>query len=575
MKNKYTAITDKNGSTGIGGPLRLWPGILLSVVLIPVRYLLPVLAPRATIIGIFGGILLSLGIFIWWFFFSRASKAEKWGAFLLIVISFTITSFLLDKSIATANMGMMYIMFSIPVLGVAFVVWAFLTRNMPAGIRRISMALTIIFAAGFWIFLRTDGMTGDSNHNLNWRWAKTSEDNTLIQTAGESLTGTPGPDLANSEAEWPGFRGKNRDGVVHGLKINADWKANPPVELWRRPVGPGCSSAAILGNLIYTQEQLGEYETVSCYDLSSGKPVWRHKDKARFYDSHAGAGPRATPELANGRVYTMGATGILNAINAIDGTLIWTRNAAEDTGIEIPEWGICGSPVVTGNAVIVSLAGTIAAYESETGKPLWTGDKGGQAYTSPHLVTICNVPQVLMINEPGIQGIDPATGKSLWTYSWLLKDRVLQPVLTGDNELLINEEYKNVRKIKITNDASGWSTDEVWTSSEIRTLFNDFVIHKGYAYGFDGPSMACIDLSDGSRKWRGARYRGFQLLLADQDLILVLSEKGELALVSADPGRFTELSKIPVLKGKTWNHPAIKGNIVIVRNSEEMAAYRL
>jgi len=575
MLNKSAAIKNKNNPAGMGEPLRLWPGIVLSVVLVPVRYLLPALVPRATVIGVFGGILLSLGILIWWFFFSRAPKAEKWGAFLLIVISLTITWFLLDNSIVTANMGMMYIMFSLPVLSIAFAAWAYLTRNMPSLIRRISMALTIIISAGFWIFLRTDGMTGDANHKLNWRWAKTSEENTLRQTAGESLTGTPRPDLAASEPEWPGFRGKNRDGIVHGIKINSDWKANPPAELWRRPVGPGCSSFAILGNLIYTQEQLGEYETVSCYDLSNGKPVWRHKDKARFYDSHAGPGPRATPELANGRVYSMGATGILNAINALDGTLIWTRNPAEDSGIEIPEWGICGSPVVTGNAVIVSMAGMIAAFDSETGKPLWTGGKGDSSYTSPHLATICNVLQVLMINEPGVESIDPSTGKSLWTYAWPLRDRVLQPVWTGNNELLINEEYKNVRKIKISNDSSGWRTDEVWTSSEIRTLFNDFVIHKGYAYGFDGPSMACIDLTDGSRKWRGARYRGFQLLLADQDLILVLSEKGELALVSADPGRFTELSKIQVMKGKTWNHPAIKGNILVVRNSEEMAAYRL
>lgn len=200
MLNNFSAIKDKNKSAGKGEPLRLWPGILFSVVLIPVRYLLPVLAPRATVIGIFGGILLALGIFIWWSFFSRAPKPEKWGAILLIVMSLIITSFLLDKSIATANMGMMYIMFSLPVLGVAFAAWAFLTRNMPTNFRRISMALTIIIAAGFWIFLRTDGMTGDANHNLNWRWAKTSEENTLRQTAGESLTGIAGSDLAVSEA---------------------------------------------------------------------------------------------------------------------------------------------------------------------------------------------------------------------------------------------------------------------------------------------------------------------------------------------------------------------------------------
>ena len=246
MKIKISEINDKNKSAGLSESLRLWPGILFSVVLIPIRYLLPVLVPRATVIGIFGGMLLSLAIIIWWVFFSRAQKTEKWGAFILIVMSLTITWFLLDKSIATANMGMMYIMFSLPVLGVAFVLWAFLTRKLPTVSRRISMALTIIIAAGFWIFLRTDGMTGDANHNLNWRWAKTSEENTLRQTAGESLSGTPGSYLTDSEAEWPGFRGKDRDGIVHGLKINADWLANPPVELWRRPVGPGCSSVAIL-----------------------------------------------------------------------------------------------------------------------------------------------------------------------------------------------------------------------------------------------------------------------------------------------------------------------------------------
>lgn len=575
MKNSHSEYDNKNKSSDLNESLRLWPGILLSAVLILIRYILPVLFPRATAFGIFGGILLGLAIFIWWFFFSRAPKAEKWGVLLLIVLSLTVTWFLLDKSIATANMGLMFIMFSIPVLSVAIVLWAFLTENLPTPIRRISMALIIVMASGFWIFLRTDGMTGDAHHKLKWRWAKTHEDKILLLTAREAYSAASGSDTLVLEPIWPGFRGKERDGIVHGLKIKTDWTVNPPVELWRRPVGPGCSSVAIQGNLIYTHEQLGEFETVSCYDLTSGKPVWRHKDKARFYDSHAGPGPRATPTVANGKVYTIGATGILNAINAYDGSLIWTRNTTEDTGIKVPEWGICGSPVVTGNAVIVALAGTLAAFDSETGELIWSGENGGSGYSSPHLLTICNVSQVLMINEPGVESIDPQTGKKLWSYPWRLRDRVLQPAWIGNDELLINEEYKNVRKIKVINDEAGWKISEIWTSSEIRMLYNDFVIHDGYAYGFDGPSMTCIDLADGRRKWRGARYRGFQLLLADQDLILVLSEKGELALVAADPRKFTELSKIQVLKGKTWNHPSIAGDILLVRNSEEMAAYRL
>jgi outer membrane protein assembly factor BamB len=274
-------------------------------------------------------------------------------------------------------------------------------------------------------------------------------------------------------------------------------------------------------------------------------------------------------------VYTLGATGLLNALNAGDGKLIWSRNAAEDANVKVLTWGFCGSPVVAGDLVIISLAGKLAAFNAFTGEPAWFGNDGGSGYSSPHLLTICNVPQVVLMSEAGAVSVEPETGKELWNYPWHISDRILQPAWLGKDELLLIEENKNVRRIRITLDAAGWKTSDIWTSPEIRMLYNDFVIHKGFAYGFDGPSMACIDLNDGKRMWRGARYRGFQVLLADQDLILVLSEKGELALVRADPERFTELSKILVLKEKTWNHPAVAGNILIVRNSEEMAAYRL
>lgn len=576
MENKQSVNNDeKPAGALLQVPLRLWPGILLLVIQWVLRFLLPVLSPRATAFAVFGGMLFGIAIMIWWIFFSRAPKVERWGALVLMVVALTGTSFLLDESIATANMGLMFIIFSIPVLCLAFVIWTLITRNMSTVTRRVSMAGTILIASGFWIFLRTDGMTGDARHKLNWRWAKTHEDVLLSQMGNEFESDMANPLSPSSEAEWPGFRGRERDGVVHGLKIMTDWSESPPAEMWRRPVGPGCSSFAVKGNLVYTQEQLGEFETVSCYSLTSGNPVWNHKDKARFYDSHAGPGPRSTPALANGKLYTLGATGILNALDAGDGSLIWSRNTAEGANMKIPDWGICGSPVVTGNLVIVSLAGKLAAFDSSTGEPLWYGDDGGSGYSSPHLLTISNVPQVLLMSESGAISINPATGEKLWDYSWPLPDRILQPAWIGNNELLINEEYKNVRRIRVTADTTGWYITDVWTSSEIKMLYNDFIIHKGYAYGFDGPSMTCIDLSDGKRMWRGARYRGFQILLADQDLILVLSEKGELALVSADPSKFRELANIQVLKGKTWNHPALIGNILLVRNAEEMAAYRL
>jgi outer membrane protein assembly factor BamB len=456
-----------------------------------------------------------------------------------------------------------------------FVASALISRHFSSSARRLTLALAIILASGFWIFLRTNGIDGYSRHDLAWRWAKTPEDRLLSQSGNENSAISTTMETVELQAEWPGFRGNNRDGIVRGVRIRTDWAVTAPVEMWRRPVGPGCSSFAVLGTLLFTQEQRGEDEVVSCYELETGKPVWKHSDKARFYDSHAGAGPRSTPALSGGRVYTLGATGILNSLDAARGKVIWSRNAASDAGIKVLDWGFTGSPLVVGELVVVALAGKLAAFDKSAGQPRWFGSDGGSGYSSPHLLTIGGTPQILLMSEAGAISVDPASGEELWNYAWPIADRILQPALIANGELLLTEEYRTVRRVAVTKDPNGWNVEERWTSSEMKLLFNDCVIHKGYAYGFDGPGLACMDLSDGKRMWKGNRYRGFLLLLADQDLLLILSEKGELALVPAVPDGFTELSLFPAIRGKTWNHPVLVRNILVVRNAQEMAAFNL
>jgi outer membrane protein assembly factor BamB len=309
--------------------------------------------------------------------------------------------------------------------------------------------------------------------------------------------------------------------------------------------------------------------------------VWRHRDAVRFYESNGGPGPRATPTLSHGRVFALGATGILNALDARTGAVVWSRNAATDTKKAVPDWGVASSPIVFDDLVIAAVAGQLIAYEAVSGQPRWVGQSGGAGYSSPHLATIAGVPQVLLIRGSRTISVSPTDGKLLWEYSsGPPAAGIVQPAVAGDDTILLATTDamtgNGISRIAVSQGAAGWAVAERWTSRGLKPYFNDFVVHKGQAFGFDGAIMSCIDLENGERKWKGGRYGNGQLiLLAEQDLLLVTTEEGELALVSATPDKFTEIARVPALHSKTWNHPVIVGDVLLVRNGEEMAAFRL
>jgi len=565
-------------------PLRLWPGVVIAVLLLMLRFVIPVVAPEALAfgvpamyIGVMAGLLGGLLIIGWWLFFSRAPWSERLGALVLMIVAMFATYFIVHVSIRTGSMGFLFPVLALPVLALAFVAWAVFSRRLSNGPRRAAMVATILLACLVWTLVRTGGFSSDFKHDFAWRWSKTAEEKMLAQTANEPVVLTPAAAMAKTGAEWPGFRGPNRDNIVRGVKIETDWSKSPPVEMWRRPIGPSWSSFAVSGDVFYTQEQRGDNEVVSCYSVTTGKPVWRHNDAARFWESNAGAGPRATPTLSNGRVYTFGGTGILNALDAGTGAVVWSRNAATDTKTKIPGWGFSSSPLVVDNVVVVAAAGTLAAYDVATGEPRWVGPTDGSGYSSPHLVTLHGVPQILLLSGRGATSVAPADGKRLWEHPLPPGPRIVQPALTAEGDVLVHDgEGSAMRRIAVANGPSGWTVQERWESFGLNPYFSDFVVHKGHAYGFAGSSIACIDLKDGARKWKGGRYGNGQLVvLPDQDLLLVLSEEGEVVLLGATPGQFTELARFPAIKGKTWNHPVLVRDVLLVRNAEEMVAFRL
>ena len=448
-------------------PLRLWPGVAAAVLLVLAGYVVPIFEPRYAGLAMLWAAGGALIVILWWLLFSRARWYERLGAIVLMIAAMIPERSVVHPSISGGAMGYLSYILTIPTLSVALVAWAAASRRLAPGARAAAAIAAVLLGCLPWMVVRTGGINADGRSDFHWRWTKTPEERLLALASDEPKAGAPAPVAAESpkaplpatpdapldaarggpakmapaaaaapvrRAEWPGFRGPARDGVIHGAQIATDWSQSPPVQLWRRAIGPGWSSFAVSGNLLYTQEQRGGDEVVSCYRVTTGEPVWRHRDATRFWESNAGAGPRGTPTLSNGRVYTLGGTGLLNVLDAISGAVVWSRNAAADLHAKTPMWGFSSSPLVVGEVVIVALGGKLAAYDVATGAPRWTGGGGGLSYSSPHLVTIDGVEQVVFMSGPGTTSFAPATGTVLWEHAWA-GGAIVQPALTADGDL--------------------------------------------------------------------------------------------------------------------------------------------
>ena len=454
------------------------------------------------------------------------------------------------------------------------------TSTAAARNRRVLM----ITAAG-WLLMgltRIDGIDGQYMPEMSWRWQATAEERLLTELEDSPLT-TAAADWVQTEDGWSGFRGPDRNAKVTETITRQDWDAQPPTEVWRRRVGPGWSSMAVTSGRLFTQEQRGDDEATTCYDALTGEPLWVHLETARFEEVVSGAGPRGTPTVAQGTVYSCGARGILTALDGRDGRLIWRKDLMTEYSSQLPIWGYSASPLVVDDLVIAFAGGEgdagLLALDRLTGDVVWSTPSPNSNYGSAQLATLDGVQQVIFVEPKAVRGLDLTSGAELWR-SEVVEERsfpMVQPQQVSDTSLIVTTgDGKNVVRVDVQQSGGAWETTVGWESRYLKPSYNDFVAFGPSLFGFDKQIFACIDVETGERRWKNGRYGFGQALLLDAcGQIVVVAESGRLVLLDADENQWTEMGAVEAMSAKTWNHPAFLNGLLYVRNAEEMVCYRL
>jgi outer membrane protein assembly factor BamB len=527
-----------------------------------------------------------------------------------------------DQQIANMLTGVLLILGAL-----AFVTHGLFGKRYRGWQRLIPLLWLTAVVTLFGMLFRFERFTGDLRPEFSWRFSRpkvlprpvrpvaaatrATDQVAIDPTNSESDRADSGADPSASStkiaestpsgsSDFPQFLGPNRDGVIQNRLFDGDWVTNPPHVIWKQPIGSGWSGFAIVGDRAVTLEQRDDEQWISCYLCETGELIWKEALAGYHFHPLGGAGPRSTPTIAGDRVFAQTATGQVVCLSLADGERIWLADLLEIAGIDqltseqAIAWGRAGSPLIVDNRVVVPFyrpaespenVSCLIALDIATGAPLWEGVGDSMSYASPALLTLAGVRQVVSVNEQSVAGFDPAEGKRLWQFEWPGSSagpaNCSSPLAVGNNQLLVSKGYGGggaVWEIGLTDGTL--KPTELWHRPQVlRTKFSNAVLSQDqeYAFALSDGVLECIQLSNGQRMWRQPRtYRyGQGQMLRVEDLLLVQCEEGDVALVVADSTRFEEVARLPVLRGTTWNFPAISGDLLMVRNADEAAAIRL
>lgn len=499
---------------------------------------------------------------------SSPRRSLRWWPLFVILALFgaTVTAAFLKKDWGHEQERSLLLLGAGVVTVALCLIWWLLLSRAPWRLRLAGLALAALPV----ILFRYRGVTGDFVPIIEFRFAPKPR---II--AGDA-------DLARkARPDFPQFLGPDRNGKLAGPVLATDWKSKPPEILWRQPIGAAWGGFSVADGRAYTQEQHGEEEWVTCYDVTTGKQQWRAANPGRYATKIAGAGPRATPTVSGGRVLTFGATGVLRCLDASTGRDLWTKNVAAEFGASLPDWGFASSPLIVDETVLVSVGApngkSLIAFKLADGALAWAAGNHGADYSSPFLVRCAGREQVALFTHRHISAHDPSTGALLWEQAWGKgMPTISRPIAVGENRLFFSSGYgvgSALFEITPTGEG-GYKVDELWKTPRFQAKFSNPVQKDHCVYGVSDGIFACLDLTDGVVKWKDGRYGHGQGLMIG-DLYLQMSESGELVLLQPSPAGAHELGRFEVFSTKTWNPIALTGDLLLVRNDEEAACVRL
>jgi outer membrane protein assembly factor BamB len=388
--------------------------------------------------------------------------------------------------------------------------------------------------------------------------------------------------------EWPQWRGPYRDGVSRETGLLASWPAKGPEVLWRQPCGDGYSTPVVNGDRLYLMERSSDdREAVVCRNAGSGEEIWRTTYPSTFKESY-GSGPRSTPVLIDGRLYTVGATGVLHCLEAASGGVVWSHDLLTEYSAPNLRWGVSFSPLVEGDLVITNPGGpngkSVVAFD-KTGKAVWHALDDPAGYSAPVGVTAVGESQVLVFTGEALVSLSPKDGRLFWRFPWKtdFAVNVATPIVfrakigdQADDYVFVTSGYnKGCALLKFVGGSGGKpEVKQVYQGTQLRSHFASPVRRGNYVFGFDETDLICLDLRTGEVAWTQKGFDKGSVLIADGRLI-ILSEKGELALAEADPKEYRELSRFRVNRKRTWTVPVVASGRLYLRTQEEIVCFTL